>query len=112
MRRYLILIGLLSIVFIATDILNAQDKSVNVVYIMADYLNNEPYILKENNFALKQGKYTHDIFVNEALRYVEKDNPSFLYLALTIPHLELTVSEESKQPYLDLGQNEHQGSLQ
>ncbi len=69
------------------------------------YCNNKPYILEENNFALKQGKYTHDVFVNEALQYVEKekDNPFFLYLALTIPHLELTVPKESKEPYLELG---------
>jgi arylsulfatase A-like enzyme len=69
------------------------------------YRNNEPLILKGNNFALKQGKYTHDVFINDALSYVEKekDNPFFLYLALTIPHLELTVPEESKKPYLNLG---------
>ncbi|WP_372772789.1 arylsulfatase [Mangrovibacterium sp.] len=69
------------------------------------YRNNEPFILEGNKFELKQGKYTHDIFVNEALSYVEreKDHPFFLYLALTIPHLELTVPEESKEPYLDLG---------
>jgi arylsulfatase A-like enzyme len=69
------------------------------------YLNNKPYILEGNDFALKQGKYTHDVFVNEALDYVEreKDQPFFLYLALTIPHLELTVPEESKKPYQNLG---------
>ncbi|SFD60515.1 Arylsulfatase A [Algibacter lectus] len=69
------------------------------------YRNSEAFILKDNNFALKQGKYTHDVFVNEALSYVEneKENPLFLYLALTIPHLELTVPEESKKPYQNLG---------
>ncbi|MDO6737767.1 arylsulfatase [Wenyingzhuangia sp. 2_MG-2023] len=69
------------------------------------YRNEDPLMLKENNFTLKQGKYTHDVFVNDALSYVEreKDNPFFLYLALTIPHLELTVPEESKEPYLKLG---------
>lgn len=69
------------------------------------YRNSEAFILKDNNFALKQGKYTHDVFVNEALSYVEneKENPFFLYLALTIPHLELTVPEESKKPYQNLG---------
>ncbi|UMB53755.1 arylsulfatase [Lutibacter sp. A64] len=69
------------------------------------YKNNEPFILKDNNFKLKQGKYTHDVFVNEALSYIEKEknNPFFLYLALTIPHLELTVPEDSKEPYKTLG---------
>ncbi|WP_372757850.1 arylsulfatase [Mariniflexile sp.] len=69
------------------------------------YRNNDPLVLKENNYALKEGKYTHDIFVNEALSYVEReqDNPFFLYLALTIPHLELTVPKDSKEPYENLG---------
>ncbi|SDS58954.1 Arylsulfatase A [Polaribacter sp. KT25b] len=69
------------------------------------YRNNEPYVLKGNKPLLKQGKYTHDVFVNEALSYVEreKDNPFFLYIALTIPHLEITVPEESKEQYLNLG---------
>lgn len=69
------------------------------------YQNNVPYILEENNPMLKQGKYTHDLFVHEALNYIgqEKNNPFFLYLALTIPHLELTVPEDSKTPYKDLG---------
>ena len=69
------------------------------------YRNNKPFILKGNDPILKQGKYTHDVFVNEALSYVEKekDNPFFLYLALTIPHLELTVPEDSKKPYQNLG---------
>lgn len=69
------------------------------------YLNNKPYILEKNDFALKKGKYTHDVFVNKALDYIEKkkDRPFFLYLALTIPHLELTVPEESKIPYQNLG---------
>ncbi|MEP3838668.1 MAG: arylsulfatase [Algibacter sp.] len=69
------------------------------------YRNNESFVLKGNNYALKQGEYTHDVFINEALSYVEreKDNPFFMYLALTIPHLELTVPEASKKPYENLG---------
>ncbi|MGQ1784460.1 arylsulfatase [Saccharicrinis sp. GN24d3] len=69
------------------------------------YQNNEIYLLEGNDFKTKLGKYTHDVFVNEALNYIqkEKDQPFFLYLALTIPHLEITVPEESKEPYLNLG---------
>lgn len=69
------------------------------------YQNSEPYILEGNDFATKQGKYTHDLFVEEALDYIEqqKDHPFYLYLALTIPHKELTVPIESKEPYLTLG---------
>lgn len=69
------------------------------------YRNDKPFIIKENNPITKQGKYTHDVFVNDALSYIEKkkDNPFFLYLAFTIPHLELTVPEDSKKPYQNLG---------
>lgn len=69
------------------------------------YQNNKPYILEGNDFEKKKGTYTHDLFVEEALKYIEKerDNPFFLYLALTIPHLELTVPEDSKRPYQELG---------
>jgi arylsulfatase A-like enzyme len=69
------------------------------------YRNNKPLILKGNNPKLKLGKYTHDVFVNDALSYMEreKNNPFFLYLALTIPHMELTVPEESKKQYQELG---------
>lgn len=69
------------------------------------YQNNEPYVLHGNDYKEKQGKYTHDLFVEEALDYVEKhkNEPFYLYLSLTIPHLELTVPIESKEPYLTLG---------
>ncbi|WP_158966310.1 arylsulfatase [Paraglaciecola sp. L3A3] len=65
------------------------------------FKNNEPYILTENDFAQKKGKYTHDLFTDQALNFVDKnkDDPFFLYLAFTIPHLELTVPEDSKKPY-------------
>jgi len=38
--------------------------------------------------ATKKVEYSHDLFAEEALRFVEKnkDNPFFLYLAFTIPH--------------------------
>ncbi|MCF6268460.1 MAG: arylsulfatase [Melioribacteraceae bacterium] len=38
--------------------------------------------------SVDKAQYTHDLFAEEALKFVEvnKDNPFFLYLALTIPH--------------------------
>ncbi|MCA9126706.1 MAG: arylsulfatase [Planctomycetales bacterium] len=38
--------------------------------------------------ATKRVDYSHDLFANEALQFVEQnaENPFFLYLALTIPH--------------------------
>ena len=69
--------------------------------------NNEKVMLEGNVTATKQGKYAHDLIAQEALQYIEKASkepePFFLYLAFTIPHLELTVPEESKIPYQNLG---------
>ena len=70
------------------------------------YKNNEPYVLEGNDYLNNKGKYTHDLFTEEALKYVEhvdSDKPFFLYLAYTIPHLAMTVPEDSKQQYLNLG---------
>ncbi len=38
--------------------------------------------------AVERGEYSHDLMAEEALAFVDenKDNPFFLYLALTIPH--------------------------
>ncbi|MEI7687702.1 MAG: sulfatase-like hydrolase/transferase, partial [Planctomycetota bacterium] len=42
----------------------------------------------EKGVAVQRAKYSHDLFVDEAVRFVErnKSRPFFLYLALTIPH--------------------------
>jgi arylsulfatase A-like enzyme len=56
------------------------------------------------------GEYSHDLIVNETLTYLEKQTnqtkPFFLYVAFTTPHYELTVPEDSKAPYLNLGWEE------
>jgi arylsulfatase A-like enzyme len=48
-------------------------------------------------------QYTHDLFVEAALEFVEinRDRPFFLYLPVTIPHAELLVPDEAKAPFLD-----------
>lgn len=59
-----------------------------------DYLwrNEEKVLLPgnvvENNVASKRDKYSHDLFADEALQFVEKNKakPFFLYLSFTIPH--------------------------
>jgi len=68
------------------------------------FKNNTPYVLNENDYSLKKGKYTHDLFTEDALSYVEKnvDEPFFLFLSYTIPHLEVTVPEDSKLNYQKL----------
>lgn len=61
--------------------------------------------IEENDYMNTTGRYTHDLFASRALEFIStpRDGPFFLYLALTIPHLELTVPEDSKEPYKDLG---------
>jgi len=71
------------------------------------YQNNAP-IATGNKVFEKMGSYSHDTFVEKALGYVtkNKDHPFFLYLAFTIPHYELEVPEDSKEPYLKLNWEE------
>lgn len=55
----------------------------------------------EANADGKQGAYAHDLFTQDALRYIgeKRDRPFFLFLAYTIPHAELLVPEDSLKPY-------------
>jgi len=63
-------------------------------------------LLEGNDYETNSGQYTHDLFTQKALEYIEGQQakkPFLLYLAYTIPHKAITVPEDSKQPYLDLG---------
>lgn len=46
--------------------------------------------------------YSHDHFTEEGLAFIErnKDQPFFLYMAYTIPHVDLDVPDDSKQPFV------------
>jgi arylsulfatase A-like enzyme len=48
-------------------------------------------------------QYTHNLFTEAALAFVERnrEQPFFLYLPFTIPHANLTVPSSSLEPYLD-----------
>lgn len=68
-----------------------------------DYLwRNGQKVMLEGNRNGRGTQYTHDLFTQDALGYLdqERDNPFFLYLAYTIPHAELAVPEDSLKPYL------------
>ncbi len=67
--------------------------------------NSEPFHLEGNDYYNKKGIYTHDLFEEKAIDFIsnQKERPFFLYLALTIPHYELTVPEEEKEMYAELG---------
>ena len=48
-------------------------------------------------------QYTHDLFVDKALDFIERhqDEPFFLYLPVALVHAELLVPEDSMVPYQD-----------
>ncbi len=68
--------------------------------------NDQPYLLNKNDYLTNTGVYTHDLFTEKSIDFVNRQNakqPFFLYLAYTIPHLALTVPEGSKKQYQSLG---------
>lgn len=62
---------------------------------------NEEKVILEGNKDGKRGQYSHDLFVEESLKFIErnKNNPFFLYIPFTIPHAELLVPEDSLNEY-------------
>ena len=50
----------------------------------------------------KRTHYSHDLFTEEGLKFIEthRDGPFFLYMAYTIPHVDLDVPDDSKKPYV------------
>lgn len=50
--------------------------------------NGKPYEEVGAGVAVEKGEFSHDLFTEDALRWVEghREKPFFLYLALTIPH--------------------------
>jgi arylsulfatase A-like enzyme len=63
--------------------------------------NDQKAPLEGNDKDKQTGQYSHDLMTAEALQFVRdsKDKPFFLYLAYTIPHLQLTVPEDSLNEY-------------
>ena len=79
------------------------------------YENNEVHLLDGNDHETNTGQYTHDLFTDKALAYIdgqEGEEPFLLYLAYTIPHMAITVPEDSKEPYRDLGWTERKLNTQ
>jgi arylsulfatase A-like enzyme len=61
-----------------------------------DYLwRNGERVALEGNRDGARGQYTHDLFTQEALSFLDRnrERPLFLYLAYTFPHVELAVPE-------------------
>ncbi len=52
----------------------------------------------------KRAHYSHDLFTEEGVTFIKKqhseEKPFFLYMAYTIPHVDLDVPDDSKAPYI------------
>ena len=61
--------------------------------------------LKGNNPKSKEGQHIHYLLTEKATNFINENHkkPFFLYLAYTIPHFELTILEEEKEQYKNLG---------
>ena len=61
--------------------------------------------LEGNDPQNKKGKHTQYLFTEKAKNFINENHnkPFFLYLAYTIPHFELTIPEEEKEQYKNLG---------
>ncbi|MGB0581727.1 MAG: arylsulfatase [Limisphaerales bacterium] len=71
-------------------------------YYYQDYLwKNEKKVLYPDN-PTKRTHYSHDLMTDEALAFIDRNQkkPFFLYMAYTIPHVDLDVPEDSKKPYI------------
>ncbi|MEJ7780348.1 MAG: arylsulfatase [Daejeonella sp.] len=67
--------------------------------------NGKKLMLDKNVTAEKKGTYSNDDFTTKAIGFIKenKAKPFFLYLPYTVPHNEITVPEDSKKPYQNLG---------
>ena len=57
-----------------------------------------------NNISGEKGTYSHDLICEKAFDFIKSnyDKPFFVYFAVTIPHAELQVPDDSMKPYLEL----------
>ena len=65
--------------------------------------NNKKVELEGNNEGITGKQYSHDLIEVEALDFIRahKDQPFFLYVPFTIPHVALQVPEDSVEEYRD-----------
>jgi arylsulfatase len=78
--------------------------------------NQDTVWLEGNNRELTGEQYSQDLFVEEALKFINsnKNKPFFLYLPFAVPHLAIQVPEESLEEYKGIipeGDYVHRGYL-
>jgi len=82
-----------------------KHKAAHHYYPEQIWENEAQFTLEGNDSYNKKGKYSHYLFTEKAVDFIEKNHkePFFLYLAYTIPHYELTIPEKEKAQYKNLG---------
>jgi arylsulfatase A-like enzyme len=69
-----------------------------------DYMwQNETAFLLEGNLYNEQNTFSHDLFTEQALKFVQtskKSKPFFLYLAYAVPHVSIQVPQDSLKEYV------------
>lgn len=67
--------------------------------------NGRKIMLPKNKTAETKGDYSNDVFTQKAISFINKNKTEhfLLYLPYTIPHNEITVPEDSKKQYENLG---------
>ena len=74
----------------------------NAHFYYPEYLyHNDQKVMLEGNAGGQRRQYSHDLIAAKALEFVtrNKDRPFFLYWAITIPHAELLVPEDSLEEF-------------
>lgn len=82
-----------------------KHKSAHHYYPETIWENDKLVTIDGNVTQDKIGKYSQDLFTEKALSFLDNqtlEKPFFLYLAYTIPHYELTISEDEKEQYSNL----------
>ncbi len=65
--------------------------------------NDRQIVLEGNDRTLEGAAYSQDLFIDEAVAFIERnvETPFFLYLPFAVPHLSIQVPGESVEPYRD-----------
>ncbi|GAA4814777.1 arylsulfatase [Litoribaculum gwangyangense] len=82
-----------------------QHSPAHHYYPKTIFENENELIIEGNDPQTKEGQHIHYLMTEKATNFIDENHkkPFFLYLAYTIPHFELTILEEEKEQYKNLG---------
>lgn len=74
----------------------------NAHHYYPDYMYRDGQKIEYSDNRTKRTHYAHDMFTTDALSFIRqhKNEPFFLYIPYTIPHVDLDVPDDSKQEYM------------